>query len=254
MLLMKRWPTPVKRRQHDEWIKRMEDALATESSAAFGTDKAEATRTPPPNENDAVELHIRRYWWIYGVGALIVWAALSNDSGGRATPAPAPTFSAPPNSVPIAHPSPASRPAPVVQAAYVRAAYAPNGEPWPARSGYVNGYKRLRLNGLSKLTIDNTQNDSDVFVKLLDIRGEVPLEVRTFFIKAGDQFTLSSIRAGTYDIRYRDLDSGAIAKSPPFELEETAVDGGVQYSEMRMTLYKVRGGNMRMQRISESEF
>ena len=118
----------------------------------------------------------------------------------------------------------------------------------------MNGYQRLHRDGLSSVTIDNTQNDSDVFAKLVYLGGADPLAVRVFFLKGKDQFTLSRVRAGEYDLRYRDLDSGAISKSQPFELKETRLADGIEYSRYTMTLYKVRDGNMHMQSITEDEF
>ena len=62
------------------------------------------------------------------------------------------------------------------------------------------------------------------------------------------------MRAGRYDIRYKDLDSGATSKSGAFNLEEVQVTDGVEYTQMELTLYTVVAGNMRMQGISEDEF
>jgi len=121
-------------------------------------------------------------------------------------------------------------------------------------SGYVSGYRQFHTGGLSSVTVDNTGNSSDVFVKLFALDQIPPSAARVFFVKGGDSFKVSNIRAGTFDIRYRDLNSGALARSEPFVLRELDVEGGTQFSEMRLTLYTVRGGNTRMSRINESEF
>lgn len=137
---------------------------------------------------------------------------------------------------------------------YVRPSTAPNGQPWPTTAAYVPGYKKLHANGLSSATIDNTENDSDVFVKLVYLGGAEAFPVRMFFVPANGRFTVGKVRAGTYDIRYRDLDSGALVRSESFRLEETPTYDGVEYSNITMTLYKVRNGNMQTYAISESEF
>ncbi len=141
-----------------------------------------------------------------------------------------------------------------VASSYVRPATAPNGETWPSTAAYVKGYKKLHTDGLSSVTVDNTQNDSDVFVKLVSISGNKTLSARQFFIPAHGQFTVNKVRPGNYDIRYRDLDSGALAKSETFTLQQKTTPDGIQYGNVTMTLYKVHDGNMRTYTISEADF
>ena len=45
---------------------------------------------------------------------------------------------------------------------------APNGSDWPASAGYVDGFPRLRIDGRSSVTVDNSENSADVFVKRLE--------------------------------------------------------------------------------------
>jgi hypothetical protein len=141
-----------------------------------------------------------------------------------------------------------------VQPAYVSPTTAPNGNPWPNFAGYVNGYQLLHASGLSTVTVDNSHNNSDVFVKLVSIDNAQAYAVRQFYIPAFSSFTLNDITAGSYDIRYRDLDNGGLSRSEAFRLEETETYGGVQYSNITMTLYKVQNGNMQTYDLSESEF
>lgn len=137
---------------------------------------------------------------------------------------------------------------------YIRPLRAPNGQPWPQAAAYINGYAQLHTNGYSKVIIDNKGNTSDVFVKLVSLDSGAPVSVRTFFVPSRGTFTLETIRAGNYDVRYRDLDSGALLRSEPFRLEETNLESGVAYSAVTMTLYKVQGGNMKTYALSENEF
>lgn len=150
----------------------------------------------------------------------------------------------------VAH-APAS---PLRAPAYVRPDAAPNGEPWPTAAAYVANYPTLNANGLSTVTVDNSQNNSDVFVKLVALNGTPAYPVRTFYIPAFGKFTVNKVTQGNYDVRYRDLSNGGLSRSEPFTVEETAMADGTEYTEMTMTLYKVKNGNMQTYPISETEF
>jgi peptidoglycan hydrolase-like protein with peptidoglycan-binding domain len=142
----------------------------------------------------------------------------------------------------------------IARQCYVRPVTAPNGQPWPASASYVAGFERLHTDGLSIVTVDNSRNDSNVFVKLFSLDGAQAYPVRVFFIPAYSSFTLNKIQAGNYDIRYCDLSTGGLSKSEPFYLKEIEAYGGIQYSNITMTLYKVAHGNMQIYDISEADF
>jgi hypothetical protein len=126
--------------------------------------------------------------------------------------------------------------------------------PWPVAAAYLTGFSLLHADGSSRVTVDNGQNDSDVFVKLVSLSGANAYAVRQFYIPAGRRFTLEDVRQGTYDIRYLDLSSGARSRSEQFSLTETRTDRGIHYSELTLTLYKVRNGNMHMYPLADDEF
>lgn len=138
--------------------------------------------------------------------------------------------------------------------AWVRPATAPNGQPWPAAASYLKGFPRANASGLSTVTVDNRQNDSDVFVKLVSLDGPVARPVRFFFIPAHGRFATEKVTAGAYDVRYQDLSHGSRARSEQFTLEETESSDGTRYSNVTMTLYKVHNGNMRTYDLAEDEF
>ncbi|WP_300210428.1 J domain-containing protein [Bradyrhizobium sp.] len=137
---------------------------------------------------------------------------------------------------------------------YVRPATAPNGNPWPTVAGYLPGFPRLNTDGNSTIAVDNGQNDSDVFVKLVSLSSANAYPVRQFFIPAGRSFRLESLRQGTYDIRYQDLSSGSLSRSAELSVTETRTYQGIRYTDLRLTLYKVRNGNMQMYTLSADEF
>lgn len=139
--------------------------------------------------------------------------------------------------------------------AYARPARAPNGSPWPVEAGYVAGYPKKYTNGYSKISIDNGQNGSDVFVKIVvePAQGKA-FPIRQIFIPAHGSFVAKNVRAGTYDLRYENLDTGDKEGTQPFTLTETRVPGGVDYSRDELTLYSTPDGNMQIHPLSNDEF
>ena len=143
---------------------------------------------------------------------------------------------------------------PISSSSWVRPARAPNEEPWPTVASYLSGLPRANFGGLSSVTIDNSRNESDVFVKLVSLDGPAAHPVRFFFIPAHSRFTVEKVTAGTYDVRYRDLSQGSLARSEEFSVKETETLDGTRYSNITMTLYKIRNGNMRTFNLAEDEF
>jgi hypothetical protein len=258
---------PEKRREHDRWIAQAEAASSETQNeqqkgnrpSAFDEENRRQTATSSSFDQTKksfvrilrelrqqiavkagqVVAHLFRYGLWYGIGAFVIVGALNNKP-----------------QVPPLGPKPyvAEPITPKVVSEYVRPATAPNGEPWPVTSGYVVGYDRMNTNGLSTVTIDNTQNDSDVFVKLVSLDGQNAFPVRIFFISSRGKFTLNQVNAGNYDIRYRDLSTGRLSRSESFQLQEIPIDNGTQYSTITMTLYKVSNGNMQTYELAENEF
>ena len=137
----------------------------------------------------------------------------------------------------------------------MRPTSAENGQPFPKTSAYIKRYQQKANDGYSSLTIKNDENDSDVYVKVFDLNKSKAKPVRYFFVRARESFTAEKITPGKYDVRYKDLDSGSLAKSEEFPLTETKEqDGSINYSNITMTLYKVIDGNMKTEAISEEAF
>ena len=137
---------------------------------------------------------------------------------------------------------------------YVRSKVAPNGKPWPATAGYLVGEPMTHTNGYSEVTVDNSRNDSDVFVKLVSLSGAVARPARQVFIPAYSKFTIKKLSPGDFDVRYRDLNSGALSRSEKLNLTERKTYQGTEYSTIELTLYKVRNGNMATYSLTEDEF
>jgi hypothetical protein len=137
---------------------------------------------------------------------------------------------------------------------YIRPKTAENGAPFPAESSYIKNYPVRFTDGYSTVTVDNSKNGSDVVVKLFSLDANLNKPVRVFFIRAYDTFTAEKVRAGDYDVRYRDLDSGRLTRTDPFNLQETNTGASIQFSKFRLTLYKVPGGTLKTREIPDSEF
>ncbi|KAA6182487.1 J domain-containing protein [Thiohalocapsa marina] len=249
---------PVKRRQHDDWITLKEsgnriDTAATAPVHAAATNQRRSphgfTRFVRALVGFTKRLILIVFSYAFGLGIVFgaLWIlAIALDFL---------TEQRPPPSGPLPYTAEPRRASPgSVLPAYVRPELAPNGFPWPTSAGYVSGYQILHNQGLSSITIDNTRNDSDVFVKLVSLSGSSAYPVRQFFIPGFSRFTLKNVTAGRYDIRYRDLETGGLSRSEPFEVNEIRTYSGTQYSNLSMTLYKVSHGNMETYRLSESEF
>jgi hypothetical protein len=235
---------PAKRRVHDQWIaeqeRRAPDVDASPRKEAPSGFAPHASRQSPSlARTGLVTAHFKSYWPLYLFGWVIGYSAFFDK------PSPPPPG---PKPYQVTPPTPPSKPT------WVRPETAPNGQPWPTMAAYVTGYQQLHTGGLSSVTVDNSRNDSDVFVKLVSLDGAQAYPARQFFIPAQSTFTALKVKAGRYDVRYRNLTSGALSRSEAFELEETPSQNGTEYSKITMTLYKVQHGNMQTYRLAEQEF
>jgi hypothetical protein len=147
-----------------------------------------------------------------------------------------------------AHPTDDSEPA------YTRPSAAPNGEAWPTTSDYVSGYPQRNTNGMSQVTIDNSRNMADAFVKVISVSDSEPKVVRNIFVQGSDRFTVNNLRAGSYELHYQNLDSGALMRSEVFALEESAISSGTRYSAVTLTLHNKPDEGMNTFALSPSDF
>jgi curved DNA-binding protein CbpA len=253
---------PARRLEHDRWIVQAEAPVArpVRSMHTLHSPKVEPA-APPSIDRDAVKLarqrqfdrrlrravaHVRRFRVGYGLAGTAMVAGLmaagfmlreESMAGLMATTAPLAAISAPPST------------------AYARASVAPNGQPWPRQSGYVEGYAQASAGGVSELTIDNTKNDADMFVKLISLDGPNAAPARILFVSARSRFTVSALSIGTYDLRYRNLVTGALARSPAFIVEEVVTAQGTRHvGGMHMALYAGGDGALQTYALGERDF
>ncbi|NGZ87612.1 J domain-containing protein [Duganella aceris] len=84
---------------------------------------------------------------------------------------------------------------------------APNGEPWPTQSGYIEGFPVGNRGDDMALTLDNAGNASAVFIKVYDM--DRHSNVRYAFVQAHDKLLVDKLINGKYEIRYQNLNAGA---------------------------------------------
>ncbi len=86
---------------------------------------------------------------------------------------------------------------------------APNGEPWPQRSGMVAGLPVGNRGSDMQLTVDNGGNAAPMLVKLYDL--ERHANVRYLFILPHDKLVVDQLAFGRYEVRYQKIDLGGSA-------------------------------------------
>lgn len=129
---------------------------------------------------------------------------------------------------------------------------APNGNAWPSSAAYVAPI--TRKNGYSSVTVDNSQGQSNIYIKLSQPNeGKAP-GIREAYIPAGKAFKMNKIEPGTYVIKYKDIKTGCNSKSDPFNVEENKTYQGVEFSEITLTIYTTYNGNMNFERLPENAF
>ncbi len=83
---------------------------------------------------------------------------------------------------------------------------APNGEAWPAGSGYLDGFPLGNQGQDMQIVVDNSGNGSPVLVKVYDL--ERRSNVRHLYVLAGESLTVDQLAAGKYEVRYQNIEVG----------------------------------------------
>lgn len=121
------------------------------------------------------------------------------------------------------------------------------------KTGYLKGQPQQAVGGLSNFTVDNQQGNSDAVARIY-LDGVKPA-VRSMYVKKGETFSAKSLKAGTYVFRYRFIGSDDTFESDkPFSLVQTKTETGTRYSNVSVTLFKVRDGNMTTRKVDPSSF
>lgn len=129
------------------------------------------------------------------------------------------------------------------------------GRPWPKRAAYLSGFEKLATEGYSSVTVDNSKNTSDVFLKLVSVENRQQSKVvRVCFIPARATFTFYRITPGRYEMRYQEVEDGACLKTETFVLSESKRAQGGECTRLRVPLYGLAGHSIGLLQSDEREF
>lgn len=232
---------PVRRKEHDDWIaaEEWEVAWLESSHGEDGRPKPEWEHNPPPPRLPVRHQLMRDpRWWLGLSGCFVAGAAAAvllvqqprilpaalafsgKSAPGASVDALGRDASGEGWAIPAAG---ADAPAPDIKALAItqlvvparapdcetdlQGLAAPNGEPWPAQSGYVIGYPVGNLGEEMQVLVDNSGNGSPVFVKIYDLDRRA--NVRHAYVQARGSLTIDKLAAGKYEVRYQNITSGA---------------------------------------------
>ena len=237
---------PTRRREHDEWIAAEEWEIEWLESTRAEESRELLRHDPQWETEPAEDAPPSRPWanpriWL----SVVLGLALGSAAGAflmnqvKVLPVPAalaaPREAPPPEAAPLRSEPPldawavarAHVPESGIQAPQVKALavlqlvipvrkpdcdtelhtlVAPNGEPWPEASGYLNGYPVANEGSAMQIQLDNGANSSPVLVKVLDL--DLRVTVRHVYVLAGESMTVERLAAGRYEVRYQNIEAG----------------------------------------------
>lgn len=164
-------------------------------------------------------------------------------------PAPSPPRDNQPASVPI----PPSK-SPAVSA--MKVPKAPNGIPWPAASGYLEGYDSSDYGG-SIIELVNTNTKNAFFVKLVNTARNAEYASRYLFLGSRQGFSIVNIAPGSYFLAYQDLMGGGYYRTDTFNLSQQPSPQDptrLQFTTVRFEFSARPGGYLDSRAISAAEF
>ncbi|EIC14123.1 J domain-containing protein [Kingella kingae] len=241
---------PKKRAEHDLWIAQQRMARAADAMANNRPVTPDVVLTPTEATPSATKSP-KKYTGAIALAVLLlavlligqIWFAAQSDNAPdtkkmqAALNASTPSSDNTPNDVNhekqpalLASNPNENTVALAASVAYIRPFAAPNGNPFPQQAGYIDGYPIHTGQGGLRIYVENIRNSSDVFAQLYVSGNAEPL--RTFFIPERSQLELQNLNAGSYTIRYQQLDGGEQLNS------ETVV---LQGNQREATVYLQRG-------------
>lgn len=259
---------PVKREQHDAWIRKENWRRKVESTKAASNTKCETRDQPQQarkNKAGAVSkesivraMAVFKQWSrfifrlaiYFVIGAVVLgWGiamfdTVSSERHSTSNPSKSPTTKTSTNfKLPELNPNCAGQ-----QTSYVE-----GGRPWPVLAQVLS--VRDKRKGLSSLLLDNSANDQDLYVKLARSQDEITHNYAMgVFIPARKQLKLSNIAPGNYIVKMMNIADGCTQVSPIIELIEKRTDKGIEYSDHSLTFYPVVNGNTYLRSMPSSQF
>ncbi|WP_370578294.1 J domain-containing protein [Snodgrassella alvi] len=203
---------PEQRHHHDVWIARQ--SLQARVSPALLA-RRQTTFAPPvllPNHQEKIiDLHDRGHGWLWIVGIAILIAM-----GGVWWK--------------LAHPTVNT----VNEHTSKSVTTAPNGQSFPLKAAYVSGYPVLRQRGDNNIVVHATSLQSPVFAQLYELRADKFTAIRSFYIPAGETFTLHKIGDGSFSLQYQRITDGEWAVSDGIEIRNTEASRKYQDIDIRL--------------------
>ncbi|AOR64264.1 J domain-containing protein [Pectobacterium wasabiae] len=124
---------------------------------------------------------------------------------------------------------------------------------WPITPTIFN--QKDRRNGLSSLTLDNTRNNEDIYVRFTFEQDKNTSKfLRDVFIPAGNYAVLEKIPVGIYRVKTQNIKTGCVQISEPITMIERKTTTGIEYSDNSLTFYPVINGNTHFSTLPASQF
>lgn len=133
--------------------------------------------------------------------------------------------------------------------AYTRPLVGPNGLPWPTQAAELTGLSMEDEDvGQSEITIDNSKNSADAYVRLNYWLGDTFTAVRHIYVPAFGLYSCKRVRMGRYRLDYQELRTGTLKQSETFEVTESKTT----HSVMRITLLSLFWSNSAGEALAQS--
>lgn len=206
---------PEQRHQHNLWIARQ--ALQMQVSPVLLARRQTPFESPaavlrlPEKPDSMVTLHERNSAWLYFLGAALIvvfgfiWWRVFN---------PTPVSSLNNETIPIIA--------------------APNGQPFPLKAAYVSGYPVLNQRGDNVIKVDASALPSPVFAQLYELQNNRLTAIRSFYLPAGEAFSLRQIGDGDFSLQYQRLNDGQWQVSDIIRIQHT--ERSHQYRQVMINL------------------
>ncbi|NLP41482.1 MAG: hypothetical protein GX348_04675 [Veillonellaceae bacterium] len=114
-------------------------------------------------------------------------------------------------------------------------------------TGYQSGYELKNLPGDISLLFDNTQNGFHVKAALFRLADTKTELAAIFTIRKGEQFTVSNLASGSYELQFQNFYTGKYFKLPPLHVSKSA-------NISLIPLYQTDNANFGIQPIPRADF
>lgn len=130
----------------------------------------------------------------------------------------------------------------------------PDGRQWPS-SASIMLLRDYDITGLSSLLLDNSLNNQNLYVKLVHAKDAATKNfARDAYIPAHQQLKLTSVAKGSYFIKVMNVADGCAQISQLVDIREEKTKKGIEYSDYSLTFYPVRNGNTHLDSLPSSQF